>query len=552
MAIIIIVFFLLINSPAYSEVVIDDDFADTAQVDMAKTTASVDTENQFVHLPFQPLAGVAEMLENSIGYATASKAGIQLYELDDSNGMMSLNPIYAAPWATDATGVSLRQDNLNIWAITSSGIAYYKFNGAGMTNDPALKVTGLVDVLSVTAFKNTDSALLLQRDGNKAKITKYDAGINLNPELVFEPDIEDPVKVSMVDDSPDFKLFTTDAAYYFSYDDASGTYVEDPAKRITGLTNVISASSDDTGNTILTETVMGYYVNIDGGGASRVEVFSPGPVNNPVAVSLKPGTYEQIFIDADGNVQWWTYDDGSGQMVRDSNLETAGLILNKGYAHPRDYFSVAVNTLNSYDAADLTVTDDKPDGTTVNYFVSSDGGITFTAVTPQTWTAIPRGTSFVVKATLNTTDSQETPKIMRVALSVDENFVLEGSITPQPVERGAKVNISARAIRLTNGQVIMLDSCSVTYPLETKKNGDPALPGGQVPTNANMVYNPETGFWEHSFIVPEITHGHLWPDDGVYLLIVNGRLDAVQKKLNLDLEVNGNILNRLIIRTTNW
>lgn len=552
MAIIIIVFFLLINSPAYSEVVIDDDFGDTTQVDMVKTTARVDTENQFVHLPFQLLAGVAEMLENSIGYATASKAGIQLYELDDSNGMMALNPIYAAPWATDATGVSLRQDNLNMWVITSSGIAYYKFNGAGMTNDPALKVTGLVDVLSVTAFKSTDSALLLQRDGKKAKITKYDAGINLSPELVFEPDIEDPVKVSMVDDSPDFKLFTTDAAYYFSYDDAGGTYVEDPAKRISGLDNIISVSSDDTGNTILTETDMGYYVNIDGGGASRVEVFSPGPVNNPVAVSLKPGTYEQIFIDKDGNVQWWTYDDGNGQMFRDVNLETAGLILNNGYAHPKDYFSVAVSTLNSFDAAYLTVTDDKPDGTTVNYFVSSDGGITFTAVTPHTWTAIPRGTSFVVKATLNTADFQKTPKIMRVILNVDENFVLEGSITPQPVEREANVAISARSIRLTNGQAIVLDSYTVTYPLETKKNGDSTLLGGQVPTSANMVYNPETGFWEHSFIVPNKTDEGFWPDDGVYLARITGSLGVGQKTLTLDLEVNGNILNRLIIRTTNW
>ncbi len=543
---------LSLGSPAFAETVLDDGFADAAMVDLAKTTARVDTVNHYVLLPWQSLAGAVDTLESGMGFAVASKDGVTLYEYDDATGGMARNPLYSCPWAVDVTGVSIRQDNLNMWAVSGNSVAYYKFNGAGMSNDPALKLTGLTDVLSVAAFKSADSALLLQREGGKAKITRYDAGAGLNPALVFQSDINDPVRISMVNDSPDFMLFTKNAAYYFSYDDAGGTYVEDPARRITGLADVVSGSSGDTGHSVLTSSDLGYYMNNDAGGASRVEVFSPGPVSNPVAVSLKPGTFEQIFLDENGNVQWWTYDDARGRMIRDPDMEVIGLNLNKGYARPRSYFSKAVNTATSYDAARLAVTEDRPTGTSIAYYVSSDGGAAFTAVTPGTWTAIPGGSSFVVRAVLDTADPQQTPKILRVILEVEEDLVLEGKITPQPAERGRNATIMARAVSLTSGAAVTLDSCSVRYPLETKADGSPALPDGQLPADAAMAYNPATGWWEHTFTVSEKTVSGRWPDDGAYLAGITGVKGAAQKQMALNMEISGNILQRLIIRTINW
>ncbi|MFZ5650858.1 MAG: hypothetical protein ACOY4I_08385 [Bacillota bacterium] len=549
---VVAVLFLTFSTPAFAEIVLDEGFTDTTLVDLMKTTARVDTVSNYVLLPWQSLASSLSMIENGLGYATASKEGIGLYEYDDAAGRVVQNPIYSCSWATDATGVSLRQDNLNVWAITPDSIAYYKFNGAGMSNDPALKVTGLVDVLSVAAFKTKDSALLLQSEGNKAKITLYEAGANLNPSVVFQPDIENPIAISMLNDSPDFRLFTKDSAYYFSYDEAGGTYIEDPARKITGLSDSISGSSDETGNTVLTNTDLGYYMNNDTGGASRVDVLSPGPVSNPVAVSLKPGAYEQVFLDENGNVQWWTYDDAGVRMVRDSRMEISGLNLNKGYAHPRSYYSVALSTANSYDAAYLSVTEDKPDGTSINYYVSSDGGSTYTAITPGSWTAVPRGNSFVVRAVLDTSDPQKTPKLLHVTLEAEEDLVLEGSISPQPAERGRNATISARAVRLTTGEPVTLDSCSVRYPLEAKANGEPALPDGEAPAAAAMGYNAASGYWEHTFTVPEKTVGERWPDDGVYILRITGTDELVQKQADFNFEVRGNIMGRLILRTLSW
>lgn len=543
---------LSFSHPASGEVILNDDFLNSSLVDLTKTTARVDTVNHCVMLPWVSLTNSISAMEYGIGYAVATKDGVTLYEYDDGSGTMAVNSFFSCPWATDATGVSIRQDNLNVWSITPNSIAYYRFNGAGMSNDPALKAIGLNSVLSVAAFKTRDSALLLQAEGNKAKITRYDAGITLGPAEVFSPDIEDPVSISMVNDSPDFRLFTKNAAYYFMYDDAGGAYVEDPAKRITGLAEVISAGSDDSGNTILTGSDPGYYLNDDTGRASRVDVFSPGPAANPVAVSLKPGTCEQVFLDENGYVQWWTHDDAAGRMVRVTNLEISGLNLNRGYAHPGEYHSVVLNGAASYDAACLTITGDTPACTSISYFVSSDGGSSFVPVTPGIWAAVPMGSDFVVKAVLDTTDRQQTPRIFHVNLEVEEDLVLEGNVSPYPAERGRNVAISARAVRLTTGDPVPLDSCSARYPLETKVNNDPALPEGQLPAVAAMAHNPGTGFWEHTFTMPEKTVDGRWPDDGVYQVAVTGTSGLVQKEAILNLEINGHILRKLIVRTLSW
>ena len=548
----IIIIFFIFCTPAFAEMVLDDTFIDTGRVDLTKTTARVDTLNRYVLLPWQSLAGAVDMLENGFGYATASREGIRLYELNDATGNVEINPIYSCPWAADATGVSIRQDNLNVWAITGDSIAYYRFNGSGMTDDPALKVSGLTGVLSVAAFKKSDSALLLQSEGNRARVTRYEAGSGLSPSLVFQPDIADPVKVSMVSHSPDFVLFSKTAAYYFSYDEAGGTYVEDPARRITGLVDVISAGSDEAGSSVLTGTDLGYYMNDDSGGAARVDVFSPGPVTGSVAVSLKQGTYEQVLLDEKGKVQWWTYDDAAGRMVADSSLGVSGLNINRGYAHPRSYFSRVFNTAVTYDALRLTVTDDRPAGTSISYSVSTDGGSAFTAVSPGTWTTVPRGNQFVLRAILDTTDPQLTPKIHRVMLEADEDLVLEGQVTPYPAERGRNVTVSVRAVSLSAGARVTLDSCLLTYPLETKVDGDPALPEGQPATDAAMVYNPGPGYWEYTFTVPEKTVDSRWPDNGVYRIRIKAIKGTVKKELILNLEINGHILRRLVIRTLSW
>jgi hypothetical protein len=155
-------------------------------------------------------------------------------------------------------------------------------------------------------------------------------------------------------------------------------------------------------------------------------------------------------------------------------------------------------------------------------------------------------------AELDTADPRQTPEIFNVVLDAERDIDLEGYADPNPAERERNATIKARAVRLTTGSPVMLDACSIKYPLEAKADGNPALPDGELPAVAAMLYNPGAGFWEYTFTVPGKTVDGRWPDDGAYLVEITGTQGSTRKTLTLNLEVSGNIMGRLIIRTLNW
>lgn len=415
----ILLFFLIIlylTPRAEAITLLNESFSDLSMIDTSKTTALVDTNNHWVQLPNGSLANAISMLGSDVeGFATAGSDGITVYERDDTTGMIAKNPAFSCPWATTATGVSVREDTLSIWAITPNSLAYYKASATGTSDDPNLKVSGLVDVLSVAAYKKSDKALILQKTlDNKAKVSLYEATAGLSQVKSFQPNIDDPVSISIIDDSPDFRLYTKNASYYFIYDDATGNYVEDPSKKISNLINVISGSSDQTGNAVLSATSLDYYMNNDEGGASKITIFSPGGVSNPVAAALRPGSFDQALIDANGQVYYWTLNDATGKMVRDSSMEVSGIPINKGYSHPAEYWSKILTTATHYNSVLLTANSNIPANTSISWYVSSDGGNTFTNVTPGTGTSVAAGNKFVVKAIMDTAEPTVTPKILPV------------------------------------------------------------------------------------------------------------------------------------------
>lgn len=411
-----LILLFLFPSSSLALTILDESFYDLNMIDTNKTTALVDTVNQWVQLPNSSLTNAISMLgRDTEGFAMAGTNGVSVFERDDATGRIAYNPAFSCPWATTATGVSVREDTLSIWAISPNSLAYYKASAAGTSNDPNLKASGLVDVLSIAAYKKSDKALLLQKTSdNKAKVTLYEAESALNQIKTFQPNISDPVSISMIDDSPDFRLNTNTASYYFFYDDATGNYVEDTSKKLSGLINILSASSDLIGNSILSADSLDYFMNNDIGGASKVTILSPGSVSNPVAAALRPGSFDQALIDANGQVYYWMLDDATNQMVRDNSMEVSGISINKGYSHPAEYWSKILNTATNYNSVILTANSDMPANTIIDWYVSSDGGNTFTQVTPGVISQIEAGKRFVLKAVLDTGDITVTPKILPV------------------------------------------------------------------------------------------------------------------------------------------
>ena len=548
LVIVITAIYLLFGHSALAkagEVILEDTFNDTTLVDMTRTTATIDTENGVVRLPKRSLTSAIDILDHSIGYAVATSEGIKMFEYDDATEKLVQNNAFSVPTAVNATGVSIRQDNLNIWAITEDSITYFRH----ATGDPALELAGLSDVLAVAAFENKDKALMLQRTAGKAKITKLDASTETLQQInVFETNITDPIGISLINDSPDFVLTSATGVHFFIFDDFTRSYVEDTARRL-ALTNIRSISSDDIGNVIATETRVDYWMNDDALDPPQVvAIYSVGPVTEPVAVALRRNHFEYAVLDGDGNVRYYIFDEAGKKMVEDANLGISGLGLNAGYSPTEKYFSVVRESTRKYDAVFLTVDADVPMGTSIQYYVSSDGGISWKESTPGTWTAVTPGKQFAVKAILSTTNSNITPKIYDIKLTADDDFQIiiddllpprdprSKGVLPNIAERGRNYAFEVKIKKLTGNEIANVDSVSIQVPKGSAER--------------NMIF--EGGVWKYEFLVPELTQRGQWPDDGIYLVEIRAVRGTAEKTLNVELEVNGHIFRRVVIQTVNW
>lgn len=419
-----------------AEVILHDSFDNTDYVDLNKTSAYVNTAQGYVSLPVQAMPSALAMKEFGYEYAVATAEGINVYSYDDATGKMTKNPALSVPAVTSAIGVAVRQDAPDIWALTSTSLTLYKFNGSRMATSPNLQVTGLTDVIAVSAWSDADKAAVLTRSGT---VTIYDAsGGSLVPAITFSTGLSDPVAISVVPGTPDIVVAAGDAFYYYVYDDATGNYVRDGLRDTTGLNGVVSAGSSPGAVGILDNQGVSCFLQDDTGGYRSVVALSASPISGPVALSLKPGAYDYAVLTREGEVKYYTYDDGTGSVTENPALEVTGLTLSSsGYLHPKDYYSKVVTTGEVYNTIRLTVDQDLPPGTSVTWYVSSDGGITWSEVTPGSWVAVNPGNRFAVHAVLDTTDVTVTPKIFEVTLEVSKLKITDLKITAITYPPGA-------------------------------------------------------------------------------------------------------------------
>lgn len=487
---IILMICLIFPSAATAETIFDDDFTNAAMVDMSKTSAVVDTTGGYIRLPQNKMPNAIAMLKYGDGYAVTTSDGVIISEYDAATGALHDTKI---DWLTNARGLAIRQDNMNFWAIGDDYVQYCQFSGGAYSYDPALKSSGLTEVLSVSAVEGTDRAVVLSRTADgKAKITRYRAGATLAVELEKELDIDEPVAISVVDGTPDVVVVTRTGNHYLMFDDATQDYIEDTARKASGYSNIVSASANQDGTAILNDTEGKYLHYDDAGGVQQVLAYSVGQVPGAVALSIKPGAYDQAFVTEDGEVRYYTYNDATDSMTRVTDLEKTGLQLNVGYMSPREYWSKTINTPITYDEVKLTADTALPVGTNIEFYVSSDGGASFIQVNNGEWKTINPGQHFVVKAILDTTDKSVTPKILRVKLEVttlalkdlkvlaiafnDPTQVLPTTIFPVKVKAGAEILMEVTTVGFaekvyadfsTGTQVTFVARSSITNEVNT-------------------------------------------------------------------------------------
>ena len=482
-----LLFSLALVPMTWAEMLLEDDFDDTGKVDLSRTTAYVDTANSLVRLPKQTMPNSIVMLKYGEGYAVVTTDGIIIAEYDDATGSLYDTTI---PWLTDARGLAIRQDDMGLWVIGDDYVQFCSFAGGAYSDDPALKASGISEILSVGAVEGTNQGVVLSKSASgKARITRYRAGASLTVELDMELDIDEPTALAVVDGTPDLVVLSKTGQHYLMFDDATGGYTKDPARSASGMTFASSVSANSDGTAILDNGEGKYLIYDDAGGMQQVLCYSTGPVPGAVALSLKPGAYDQAFVTEDGEVQYYIFDDSTGDMTRLPELERTGMQLAGGYQHPRDYYSKEI-TAEEANTVRLTADQEIPGGTTVKWYLSTDGGLTWAEVKLGQWVAIGLANSFILRATLDTADTAVTPKIFKVTLEASKlgianlrltaityppgaaaDPILEPTITVFPINihAGSKVQFQVDTTGLVE-QVVALFSDGQLVILEPECN----------------------------------------------------------------------------------
>lgn len=417
--------------------ILEDNFVDRSKVDNANTSSVVDTSKQEVRLPFNGNA-LATVGGNTPQYVVPTANGISWYGFDEASNSMKQIASYSVPGVTPL-GLAVRQDSPSVWAVVDDGtgaqsLVRYDYNDAigGMSNNPYLSVTGLSNVLSITAQPAADEVTVLSRSaGGTGVITTYMQDASTGqlvpvPTRTFDTGLVDPLSISYIPNSPDIVAKTRTGVYFYVFDDATGSYTQNPAVTITdsdALQMESNSVSADQGTVLINQgSNPGSIFKLDDatGKYAKLPATFNGASGSAVSVSLLQGTNgnQMATLFPDGSIHFFTVDDaGPGINYQDVPwFNVTGIPSPRMYFPRGEYRSVMVPTGTLIEQVKLTTTEANDPNTQNRYEVSTDGGTTWTPITVGSWIAVPTGNQVVLKAIQTSPDGLGTPKIRYVKL----------------------------------------------------------------------------------------------------------------------------------------
>lgn len=466
----------------FADVLFEDTFDNTSKVDISNTTALVDTAKGEVTLPRNKLPNAVTFTNSQGEFALIDNDQINFYDYDPSSNTMKKNDLLNISDITNPVGIAMGE-NYSIWAITKNEIRRYDFTGSGMSLNPYLSVTGLTDIFSVSSNPVDGTVTVLSENSNKKGIvttfkTTAEGKLQEVPQLSFSTNLDNPLSLSMTKDTNDIAVSNDKGIYYYSFDASAGKYVENTVMTtVTGNPTVsVAVQSSGDGYVALNEVGADYYMyDVNVSQMSRVPMLSASNPKYSYAIALNQNSYDYALLDEDGNLQYWTYDNGTNKMVRNSSLELTGISIKKRYDSPKEYMSVLINSSNKYDAIRITSNEDPSIGGSIKWSVSIDGGTTWNDVVNGSMAKIPDSNSFVIKAVLEMADNinQPPPKIYNVKLeglsfgtqnvqciAITENAadqILPTTTFPVKAKKGSQVVFTVDTYGFTENVTVQID-----------------------------------------------------------------------------------------------
>jgi hypothetical protein len=412
--------------------IFQDTFNDVSQVDLNNTTAYVNVGSGWVELwhPSQATAISVDQNANTnvpSNIVVADQSGVKWYSYDQSTGKMISNSTLSYNY-TNPIGVSLVPQQMTYYVFTRSGNSYTiqqaVFDGTSMVDNPLSTVTGLSDLVTISAVDTSHVAVA----NKQGQINVYSQGI-LDTTHSFNTGLTNIQSVANIPGTWNFVVVTSDSAYQYVFDQSTGTYVKNTAYTVNSGSQTIVSGATTDGNLVdlLTPTQNDAYIFDQATNTmAQAGIYTIGGLSKAVAVGL-PSEQAVVIADQDGNVH--TYQLNGSSLAENTNLLIQGLTFSKDYHSPGIYQSKVISPSSQNNMFQLVPTEQNDPGTSISYALSVDGGNTFTPVQPNTWIHLPPNTfnpptganvppgPYIVQATLTSPDSNHTPRLTDIVLN---------------------------------------------------------------------------------------------------------------------------------------
>lgn len=406
---------------------IDDEFDNLSQVDMSFTTAGIDTENGWVTLARKNAQGAVGLYEDSCDITIINGKKVETYSFNGSsmikNEALSINCGLIDP-------ISISTRSWGEYVVLDQGdkrMKYYNYDGLSMVENNFLSIGGFSQPLDVAVQKDNPDLAVLYFDGASYYVGWYSfdgTGMILNEGLSLEiGPVARPVSLGI--QGANYAFAVVDKANneirYYSLN--GGIVGENPLLSIIGPDRFTDPKSISTSGSEISYAVVDnnnvetYQFN--GSYMEQNSVLSVTNLNKPLAVALKPGSYDFAVLchdDYDNPIVNYYAFNGT-VMEKIEELTITGI---EDFAYGNDQVLSGKAIFSNHTVLGLKLQADVelPAGTNISWEVTVDGGITWSPITNNGPAVrfIEGGNLPNYRAFLHTNNPHLTPKILSVKL----------------------------------------------------------------------------------------------------------------------------------------
>ncbi|OEH86014.1 hypothetical protein BHU72_14775 [Desulfuribacillus stibiiarsenatis] len=421
---------LLLTSNVYAapgDILFTDDFNNRNHVNQNQTTAVVDVINGEVLLPKVSAAGGMAARDNVIVVQNGNN--VQVYQ--DSGSDYQYQSNYYAP---NTLALAMRQQSVDHFRLDENGTGHYmSYTGSGYVSVPALVLSGLESMISITWLEDRLVGLdILQR-----QIRQFAIAENGWVELPsIQTDIENPIQVLAVGQSIAVLDEQGGINIYGFMDQIHASPV-----MALNRSNLAVIASDADDRILALGNTQAESINLSSQMTSVI-------VNEPSAdlqdlTEISPGRF---LIRDSSQIKEYAYTGSGNQWVPTGRKITATGKTSK-YLSPRQYVSTNINLPYPLRGIQLVPTHIRPPGTSIDYYLSIDGGPWEPAES-----SIKRADEFQnvrIRANL-TTSNGTSPRIQRVQI-LDRSMSIDDFIVTAMVRNPGNILPTSDAVTVIGG-----------------------------------------------------------------------------------------------------